>query len=261
VSGARAAVQDWLFREFTSRIATAFETVAGEHPVVSHAESQGFSASGGLSWRQPFSGVPGALWVVAAEPDWVAAAGCVVRAAGIEEQDPAKLKPEYLELLNQTLSGVAQAMAERASREVLSQGGEESGSTPAEAEWASVQVRLGEVSMRFAVGLEFALLDEFVKEPKPEIEAPPDRATTFDLLFDVELPVSVSFGRAQVPLKDVLKLNTGSIIELNRAIGDPVEVIVNNCVIARGEVVVVEGNFGVRIQQVISRQERLRTLT
>jgi flagellar motor switch protein FliN/FliY len=47
---------------------------------------------------------------------------------------------------------------------------------------------------------------------------------------------------------------------LNRSIAEPVEVIVNNCVIARGEVVVVEGNFGVRIQQVISRQERLRTL-
>ena len=78
--------------------------------------------------------------------------------------------------------------------------------------------------------------------------------------MDVELPVSVSFGRAQVALKDVIKLTTGSIVELNRSIAEPVEVIVNNCVIARGEVVVVEGNFGVRIQQVISRQERLRTL-
>jgi flagellar motor switch protein FliN len=80
------------------------------------------------------------------------------------------------------------------------------------------------------------------------------------LLLDVEMPVSVSFGRAQVQLKDVLKLTTGSVVELNRAIADPVEVIVNNCVIARGEVVVVDGNFGVRIQNVISRQERLRTL-
>jgi flagellar motor switch protein FliN/FliY len=49
-------------------------------------------------------------------------------------------------------------------------------------------------------------------------------------------------------------------VELNRALSEPVEVIVNNCVIARGEVVVVEGNYGVRIKQVISRQERLRTL-
>jgi flagellar motor switch protein FliN len=90
----------------------------------------------------------------------------------------------------------------------------------------------------------------------------PAGSKTFELLLDVELPVSVSFGRAQVPLKDVLKLTTGSIVELNRAVSEPVEVIVNNCVIARGVVVVVvvEGNFGVRIQEVISRQERLRTL-
>ena len=83
---------------------------------------------------------------------------------------------------------------------------------------------------------------------------------TMDLLFDVELPVSVSFGRTQLPLKDVIKLTSGSIVELNRSITEPVEVIVNNCVIARGEVVVIEGNYGVRIQQIISRQERLRTL-
>ena len=90
--------------------------------------------------------------------------------------------------------------------------------------------------------------------------APASSSKTFDLLLDVELPVSVSFGRAQVARKDVIKLTTGSIVELNRSIAEPVEVIVNNCVIARGEVVVVEGNFGVRIHEVISRQERLRTL-
>ena len=81
-----------------------------------------------------------------------------------------------------------------------------------------------------------------------------------DLLLDVELPLSVSFGHAELPIKDVIKLTTGSIVELNRSISEPVEVIVNNVVIARGEVVVVEGNFGVRIKQVVSRQERLRTL-
>jgi flagellar motor switch protein FliN/FliY len=58
----------------------------------------------------------------------------------------------------------------------------------------------------------------------------------------------------------VLKLNSGSIVELNRAVSEPVEVIVNNCVIARGEVVVVEGNYGVRIRHIVSREERLRTM-
>ena len=94
--------------------------------------------------------------------------------------------------------------------------------------------------------------------PKHGPSAP--KPNSIDLLLDVELPVSVSFGRAQLRLKDVIKLTTGSIVELNRSVSEPVEVIVNNCVIARGEVVVVEGNFGIRIKQVISRQERLRTL-
>ena len=83
---------------------------------------------------------------------------------------------------------------------------------------------------------------------------------TFDLLLDVELPVCVSFGGAEMQLKDVLKLTTGSIVELNRTVAEPVELIVNNCVIARGEVVVIDGNFGVRVQHVVSRQDRMRTI-
>jgi flagellar motor switch protein FliN len=81
-----------------------------------------------------------------------------------------------------------------------------------------------------------------------------------DLLLDVELPISVSFRRAQLLLKDVIKLTTGSIVELNRAVSEPVDIIVNNCVIARGEVVVVEGNFGVPIKQIVSKQERLKPI-
>jgi flagellar motor switch protein FliN/FliY len=78
--------------------------------------------------------------------------------------------------------------------------------------------------------------------------------------MEVELAVSVSFGRAELPLKDVLKLTTGSIVELNRGLNDPVEVIVNKCVIARGEVVVIDGNYGVRIQEIVSRDKRMGTL-
>ena len=77
----------------------------------------------------------------------------------------------------------------------------------------------------------------------------PMNTKNLDLLLDVEMPVSVSFGRAQLPLKDVIKLTTGSIVELSRSVSEPVDIIVNNCIIARGEVVVVEGNFGVRIER------------
>ena len=81
-----------------------------------------------------------------------------------------------------------------------------------------------------------------------------------DSLLEVELPVSISFGKTELPMKDVLQLTTGSIVELNRGVNEPVEVLVNHCLIARGEVVVVEGNYGVRIQQIISRPDRLRSL-
>jgi len=93
---------------------------------------------------------------------------------------------------------------------------------------------------------------------KAEHRAP--SARTMDLLLDVELPISVSFGRTQLPMRDVLKLTTGSIVELNRGVSDPVEVLVNHCLIARGEVVVVDGNYGVRIQQIVSHMDRLRSL-
>ena len=66
-----------------------------------------------------------------------------------------------------------------------------------------------------------------------------------DLLLEVELPVSISFGKTELRMKDVLKLTTGSIVELNRGVNEPVEVLVNHCLIAPGEVVVVEGNYGV----------------
>lgn len=85
-------------------------------------------------------------------------------------------------------------------------------------------------------------------------------AKNLELLMDVEMPVSISFGRAQLALKDVIKLTTGSIVELNRSISEPVDIIVNNCTVARGEVVVVEGNFGVRIKEVLSKEDRLKRL-
>ena len=82
-----------------------------------------------------------------------------------------------------------------------------------------------------------------------------------DVLLDLEMPVSVSFGTTRLALKDVAKLTSGSIVELNRALSEPVDIIVNNCAIARGEVVVIDGNFAVRINQVMSKQDRLRSLS
>jgi flagellar motor switch protein FliN len=272
-----ADIRQWLLEEFSSRLATVFEMMAGDRPQIDIEQvSEVPPPDASLRWHQPFTGIPGGVWIAASESAWTAAGGHVLRAAGIEENDAASLKSTYLETLSQALSGVADAMGERLGHEVGCIGGDES-SASVDAQWAVLRVHLDPEIASVAVGLEAALVTAMV--PYSQLDAPPAKiaevaaaaastvgftgpvnSKTFELLLDVELPVSVSFGRAQVPLKDVLKLTTGSIVELNRSILEPVEIIVNNCVIARGEVVVVEGNFGVRVNQVISRQERLRTL-
>lgn len=97
-------------------------------------------------------------------------------------------------------------------------------------------------------------------ESEPQSEIPEVARRNLDMLMGVELQVSVSFGRTRLALEDVLKLASGSIVELNRSATDPVEVMVNESVVARGEVVVVDGNYGIRVTEVTSRKERIQSI-
>ena len=81
-----------------------------------------------------------------------------------------------------------------------------------------------------------------------------------DLLLDVELEVVVSFGETQMPLRDILKLGAGSVVELEKGVNDPVTILVNQKPIARGEVVMVDGNYGVKVLEVESTADRIRSL-
>lgn len=81
-----------------------------------------------------------------------------------------------------------------------------------------------------------------------------------DLLLDIPLEVSVELGRIEMLIRDVVELGSGSIIELKKAAGEPADVMVNGKIVARGEVVVVEDNFGVRITEIISPTDRIQRL-
>jgi flagellar motor switch protein FliN/FliY len=78
-----------------------------------------------------------------------------------------------------------------------------------------------------------------------------------DVLLDIELPVTLRFGRTQMLLGDVMALGTGSVTEFDRGVDQPVDVLVNGRVVARGEAVMVQGNYGVRVSEIVSRRERL----
>ncbi|HVT14127.1 MAG TPA: flagellar motor switch protein FliN [Fimbriimonadaceae bacterium] len=80
------------------------------------------------------------------------------------------------------------------------------------------------------------------------------------LLMDIPLEISVELGRVKMLVKDVVELGTGSIVEIDKAAGEPVDVMVNGRLVARGEVVVIEDNFGVRLTEILNAQERLNRL-
>jgi flagellar motor switch protein FliN/FliY len=82
---------------------------------------------------------------------------------------------------------------------------------------------------------------------------------TLDVLLDIEMPVNVRVGSAQMTFGDVLGLNIGSVVEFDSGTEEPVDVLVNGRVVARGEMVLVQGNYGVRITEISSRRERLDT--
>jgi len=81
--------------------------------------------------------------------------------------------------------------------------------------------------------------------------------SNIDLLLDVPLQITVELGRTRMLIKDVLELGIGSVVELNKLAGEAVEVFVNNKLIAKGEVVVIDENFAVRITSIINPQDRL----
>jgi flagellar motor switch protein FliN/FliY len=208
-----------------------------------------------------------------------------LKAAGLETVETTEAKNTWVEILGQSLAVMARSIGSVLGREVTTETGSERSPDSPPVEWAAV-------SITFAAAAEGAAPNEppllmglspqlvaLITAPQPagevdtntQIAVAQDAGTgsdtrsaplsrTMELLLDVDLPVSISFGKARVPMKDVLKLTTGSIVELDRGINEMVEVMVNHCLIARGEVVVVEGNYGVRIQEIASRQDRLRSL-
>jgi len=273
----------WFAAEWTALLGTVLESLAGERPklactrppddVTLAASSAEIAAKHGeiLWWQQrfPLPGEP-STWIGAPRNAWTQLAVRVLGAAGVEDESQAR--ETYLEVLQQSLGELSRSAGSRWNRQIDCTGNEVP-MGPAAAEFYLVEtiypdaalppllVAIGGIPQDPPQEADIAAKSavEVAAAASPEAASPPS-SKTFDLLLGVELPVSVSFGRVQLSLKDVLKLTAGSIIELNRTVDEPVEVIVNNCVVARGEVVVVEGNYGVRIHQIMTRQERLETL-
>ena len=104
--------------------------------------------------------------------------------------------------------------------------------------------------------------DEAVVE---EGDAPTDKqigeSASLDLILDIPLTVTCELGRSKMLINDLLQLGQGSVIELTKLVGEPLEVLVNNKLVARGEVVVVNDKFGVRLTDILTPMERVQSLS
>ena len=274
----------WFAEEWTALLGTVLESLAGERPKLACNAPAGGAAlaasseeiaqqHGAILWWQQRFPLPGepSIWIGAPRNTWNQIAARVLGAAGVE--DDSQARETYLEVLQQSLGELSRSAGRRWNRQIDCSGNE-AAAAPEAAEFYTMEAAYPDAALPpLLIAITGAPQDP-PAEPDPSagkaVAVGPDaadagsqlpqRSRTFELLLGVELPVSVSFGHVQLPLKDVLKLTAGSIIELNRTVDELVEVIVNNCVVARGEVVVVEGNYGVRIHQIMTRQERLETL-
>ena len=106
------------------------------------------------------------------------------------------------------------------------------------------------------IDVQVAELDE-LQEDKP---ITPEEKKKLDTILDIPVTISMEVGRSHISIRNLLQLNQGSVVELDRVAGEPLDVLVNGTLIAHGEVVVVNDKFGIRLTDVISQIERIKKL-
>lgn len=104
---------------------------------------------------------------------------------------------------------------------------------------------------------------DFDAEPAAAAPAPepaPASVASLDVLLDIPVTLSLELGRTRMSIRELLALGQGSVVRLDRPAGEPLDILVNGCLVARGEVVVVNDRFGVRITEIASPEERIKRL-
>jgi flagellar motor switch protein FliN len=265
------------FESWVGEFGRAVEMFTGETPVLTYSrleaparqamdESQ---LAGRLWWKQPIEGEGVfASWTGAPVDSWTG-----IGKAG-DESDPRRM---YLDMLDQANKGTAAVLSAGFPAPLrCPDGSEQDLGSLATLEVAEVKIVFrGRELPPLLLALEPSAVQvlRLSEEEKPEPAAAPNPPGTRQLaaaagqaaapspmmnrLMELRLPVSVLLGHTSITIREVLRLAPGSVIELDRKVGDYVEIVVHGTVVARGEIVSVAGNYGVRIKEVISREDRL----
>ena len=124
-------------------------------------------------------------------------------------------------------------------------------------EWASALEESGDTEAEVQ-NVELDELEDTSSETKTSMT--PEELSRLDSILDIPVTISMEVGRSKINIRNLLQLNQGSVVELERIAGEPLDVLVNGTLIAHGEVVVVNDKFGIRLTDVISQTERIKKL-
>lgn len=253
---------DHFFRTWAQEFRRALEIFGGKALAISEKkvhEIPDFAEGQTLWMKQVFvAAVNFTTWIGLPEATWTG----LGQAMG--GGSPEILRSTCLEILNQTQQGTATALSSELKQKISVREREllapPNFQAAAYTMWL-VQIVDGElpplllaVEHMAATALEATLeIDSDQQHANDRLEIPP----MLDRLLDLELPISVALGRTEMPIKDVLRITSGSVIELDKEVGEPVDLLVHGSVVARGEIVLLKGNYGVRIEEIVSRRDRL----
>jgi flagellar motor switch protein FliN/FliY len=254
---------DQFLDAWTQELSRAIEMFSGEQPGLTCGRTRNLASSeisDLLWWKQAFAGAGEfTVWIGAKEATWSALGG-VANSISLEEA-----QSTYLEILGQAQHGAAAVVSAGLPKPVRCHEGQVSASPKLDGllyalvglTLASGELPAITIAVEPGVAAVLGGAIEEVRQPKQSRPEAQSMSPMLERLMDLELPLSVALGRAQMPIREVLKVTSGSLIELDQNVGDYVELIVHGAVVARGEVVSIKGNYGVRIKEIISRQDRM----
>lgn len=230
---------------------------------------------GGVTASPAAEGAHGSGWCITATARgtlsgtallWVDQSGAEALARRVMGMDDTPDSATVADMLGEMWSQAAGAQATKPpfTGVEIALAGAAAAESPAPAVWADLHV--GDAVARVAVGGTTVVAEAAVAPTTAMVAVSAARAADtgaadkLDAVLDIELPLIVRFARTVMPLKTLLTLGPGSIIDMERSPDEPVQMLVGERLIARGEVVVVGGNYGVRITDLVSPTERIRVL-
>ena len=251
---------DGFVEAWSKQLARSIQVFGGSEPTVTWSRVNDLppvESEDVFWWRQALQGASKfTMWIGAHESTWNA----IGRAS--EDADSDDSKAAYLEIIAQTQQATASILSSALPEHLECRKGQVGSGPKSESViYALIGVTIsGEQLPALMFVVEQSILDVLNTAGnfgEKIASGTGQSGLMLDRLLNLEMPISVALGRTQMPIRDLLKVVSGSVIELDQGVDDNADLIVHGTVVAKGEIVSIKGNYGIRIKELISQKDRI----